>query len=90
MVLHLYNRWKGGALTTISSRLVDYLRNHEDTHYLIEQNEIKNIDGLLQALNDAETDFMYSHIKEQFSYEGKKTLRCQFCRSKIESCICQQ
>jgi len=78
--LHLYNRWKGGAHDNFIA-LVEYLRNHEDTHFLIEQNDLKDIDGLLKALNKAESRFV-SYLKDQFSYEGKKLFDAKYVAQK--------
>lgn len=83
--LHLFNRWKGGAHDNFVA-LVDYLKNHEDTHYLIKQNDIKDIEGLLHALKDAETPFVL-HLKEQFSYEGKKLFDANFVAQKSKEFV---
>jgi acetyl/propionyl-CoA carboxylase alpha subunit/acetyl-CoA carboxylase beta subunit len=83
--LHLYNRWKGGAHDNFTA-LVDYLRDHEDTHYLLEQSDIKDQGGLLQALKEAETPFV-RHMKEQFSYEGKKLFDANFVAQKSEAFV---
>jgi acetyl/propionyl-CoA carboxylase alpha subunit/acetyl-CoA carboxylase beta subunit len=83
--LHLYNRWKGGAHDNFTA-LIDYLKNHQDTHYLIEQSDIKDSAGLLQALKAAETPFA-RHIKEQFSYEGKKLFDANFVAQKSDTFV---
>ncbi len=69
--LYLYNRWKGESVGNLRA-LREFIRNHEDTGYILRQSDLPDAEGLLAAIRaDAE---LGPYIFGCFTYQGKKLL----------------
>lgn len=83
--LHLYNRWKGGAQDNLEA-LIDYLQNYQVTRFLLKSGDVKDIRGLLGAMAEAQSPFI-AHVKDRFSYEGKKLFDTDYLSQKSDAFI---
>jgi acetyl/propionyl-CoA carboxylase alpha subunit/acetyl-CoA carboxylase beta subunit len=81
--LHLYNRWKGSAQDNLEA-LIDYLQSYEVSRYLLKVGDIKDVRGLLKAMTEAENPFI-AHVRNRFSYEGKKLFDKDYASQKSEA-----
>jgi acetyl/propionyl-CoA carboxylase alpha subunit/acetyl-CoA carboxylase beta subunit len=83
--LHLYNRWKGSAQDNLQA-LIEYLKHYDETSYLIKPGDIKDVNGLLNAMVESDNTFV-TDLKERFSFEGRKLFDVEYLAKKTDTFI---
>jgi len=86
--LHLFNRWKAGGEDNLTA-LIDYIRDYENTSYLLRPADVSDIEGLLRDLDHSDSDFVV-HLKSLFSYEVKKLFDKDYFASKTNAFMVNQ
>ncbi len=78
--LHLYNRWKASARDNLAA-LIQHLEDREANAYLLATNEVSDVKHLLTAMSGADDDFI-NHLKNLFSFEGRKLFDLEYVGEK--------
>ncbi len=86
--LHLYNRWKASAGDNLSA-LISHLRDPEINAFLLGTRDISNVKLLLTKMSES-SDALVTHLKSQFTFEGKKLFGLEFIETKSAEQLCSQ
>lgn len=71
--LYLFNRWKSDAVANFQG-LMEYLKNHQNNHYLFRNSDILDTDRLMAVFDEAQENPLAQYIQKHISHEERQNL----------------